>query len=381
MKLLNKLANYIVSKSNIANISQDDLFSSLNTSGIKSNAGVVYLCVKMLATNGAGLRFNLFNKQDQYKKIDQHSILNLIEMPNENMSGWDLFYLVISQLNLVGNSYWLKVRDSTDEVRRLYPLNPHAITIKADPSYTITEYEYATINGVKSINPSNIIHFKYLDPDNIVKGKSPVSAFADTLKIDDLASKRHQASFLNNAIPSGVLSTEGTLSQKQINEVSKQFQSSFGGVDNTAKILIASGGFKFSALQQSVKDMELLQSRIFTKESIMELYGVSPALLGKTASTNKATAETEKIVFLENHIKPVQELIIRALNRQLVADIDPSITMSLIDPVPENREQLLREVSAGISSDFLTGNEARELLGFQKGDQPRLDELYEHNWR
>ncbi|MCY4010901.1 MAG: phage portal protein, partial [Candidatus Saccharibacteria bacterium] len=244
---------------------------------------------------------------------------------------------------------------------RLYMLNPHSIYITADNSYTIQKYTYHTSDGIKEYNPEDVIHFKLLDPDNPVRGKSPVSAFVDVLTIDSLASKRHENSFKNASIPSGVLSSDSNLTPKQVEQVSARFQNQFAGVDNVSKIIIASGGFKFASLQPSVRDMELLQSRIFSKEAIQELYGISPALLGKTASTNKATAETEKIIFIENHVKPLQELVIRTLNHQLFQIEKSELKLELINPVPEDKELQVKMLNE-LTDKVITKNEARAIL-------------------
>jgi len=355
-----KWLNRILGKSlTTTNISQDNLFTSLNTPALKSNVGWVYMCVKLLATNSAGLRLKLVNRNGDIVEVDP--LLSLINMPNESMSSYDFFFLVIQQLNLLGNSYWLKIRDNRGQPHRLYMLNPHSIYITADNSYTIQKYTYHTSDGIKEYDPEDVIHFKLLDPDNVVKGKSPVSAFADMLSIDDLASRRHRASFLNNAIPSGLLSTDTPMGGKVMDTIIKNFQNRFSGVDNTSKILITSGGFKFSALQPSIKDMELLQSRIFSKEAIQELYGISPALLGKTASTNKATAETEKIIFIENHVKPLQELVIRTLNHQLFQIEKSELKLELINPVPEDKELQVKMLNE-LTDKVITKNEARAIL-------------------
>ena len=368
MKLVNKLTNLIRGKAATTSISQDDLFTSLNTPSLKSNVGWVYMCVKLLATNSAGLRYKLLDNAGNQIEVD--GLLSLLQMPNESMSGYDFFYLIIQQLNLVGNSYWLKIRDNSGQVQRLYLLNPHAIYLEADNSYTITKYTYHTPDGIKEYKPQDVLHFKLLDPDNPIKGKSPVSAFADILSVDDLASRRHQSSFKWGAIPSGVLSPDINLAPREVENISESFQQQFAGVDNAAKIVVVGKGMKFNALQPSVRDMELLQSRIFSKESIQELFGISPALLGKTASTNKATAETEKIIFIENHVKPLQELIVRTLNHQLFKTEQSDYLLELIDPVPENKELQIKMLNE-LTDRVMTKNEARAALNLPaipKGD-------------
>ncbi|MCY4010680.1 MAG: phage portal protein, partial [Candidatus Saccharibacteria bacterium] len=314
-------------QASITSISQDDLFTSLNSPAIQENAGWVYMCVKLLANNTATLKYNLVNQQNEI--INNRSILNLLDMPNEAFSFHDFAYIVASQLNLSRNSYWLKIRDNSNNVRQLVLLNPHSITIKTINSYEIDYYLYYGLVGEKRYPKEDILHFKLIDPANPVRGKSPVSAFAGILKLDDLAEKRHMATFKNQSIPSGVLTVPADYN-KRGGSISQQLRD-ITGVDNAGKLILARSTYQpatgmtqkttFTPLSMSPNDLRLLDSRIFSKQSIQELFGVSGALLGKEESSNRATAEAQKVIFIDNHVKPLMELIVRTLNRHLIYGI------------------------------------------------------------
>ena len=367
-------------QASITSISQDDLFTSLNSPAIQENAGWVYMCVKLLANNTATLKYNLVNQQNEI--INNRSILNLLDMPNEAFSFHDFAYIVASQLNLSGNSYWLKIRDNSNNVRQLVLLNPHSITIKTINSYEIDYYLYYGLAGEKRYPKEDILHFKLIDPANPVRGKSPVSAFAGILKLDDLAEKRHMATFKNQSIPSGVLTVPADYN-KSGESISQQLRG-ITGVDNAGKLILAGSSYQpatgmtqkttFTPLSMSPNDLRLLDSRIFSKQSIQELFGVSGALLGKEESSNRATAEAQKVIFIDNHVKPLMELIVRTLNRHLIYGIDKSLKLDLVDPVPENRAELLDEVRAGVDR-FITPNEGRIKLGYPPSSLPTMNEI------
>ncbi|MCY4088535.1 MAG: phage portal protein [Candidatus Saccharibacteria bacterium] len=366
----------------VTSFSQDNLFTSLNTPSIQENAGWVYMCVKLLATNTATLRYDLVNSKDEI--VNNSTILNLLDMPNESFSFYDFAYIVASQLNLSGNSYWLKIKDNSSVTRQLVLLNPHSIVIKTKNSYEIDHYLYYGLQGQRQYLKEDILHFKLIDPADPVRGKSPVSAFAGILQLDDLAEKRHMASFRNQGIPSGILTLPPDHSKiPDISDAQKTLRESFQGVDNYNKVMVVSSNYtptlttaktEFTPLSISPNDLKLLESRFFSKQSIQELFGISGALLGKEESSNRATAEAQKVIFIDNHVKPLMELIVRTLNRHLIHEIDASLKLDLVDPVPENRAELLDEVRAGVDR-FITPNEGRIKLGYPPSSLPTMNEI------
>ncbi|MCY4010728.1 MAG: phage portal protein, partial [Candidatus Saccharibacteria bacterium] len=168
-----------------------------------------------------------------------------------------------------------------------------------------------------------------------------------------------------------------------ISDAQKTLRESFQGVDNYNKVMVVSSSYtptlttaktEFTPLSISPNDLKLLESRFFSKQSIQELFGISGALLGKEESSNRATAEAQKVIFIDNHVKPLMELIVRTLNRHLIYGIDKSLKLDLVDPVPENRAELLDEVRAGVDR-FITPNEGRIKLGYPPSSLPTMNEI------
>ncbi len=78
--------------------------------------------------------------------------------------------------------------------------------------------------------------------------------------------------------------------------------------EQTGGVAVMSGAGKFELLDWTVGDLGGIDARKFTRETVAAVTGVPPTMLGSQAA-NYATAEMERINFIEDTLRPLVRLI------------------------------------------------------------------------
>jgi Phage portal protein len=114
--------------------------------------GWTYAAVNAIASEVANIQLRLYRiNGNDHQEVDHHELLDLLDSPNEYMTGIELKYTVMAHLELTGNFYGLLegVKDATSPPRALYALNPGRMRVKLDKSvfpYRLSHYEF-TLDG------------------------------------------------------------------------------------------------------------------------------------------------------------------------------------------------------------------------------------------
>jgi phage portal protein BeeE len=97
----------------------------------------------------------LKNEDGLEAQIFDHELLRLLRRPNPFYSGRVLWMATITDWNVDGNTYWLKIRDVGGKVRELWWAPSWMIEPKGDEGTFITHYEYrADGHGRRAVNLS-----------------------------------------------------------------------------------------------------------------------------------------------------------------------------------------------------------------------------------
>jgi len=128
------------------------------------------------------------------------------------------------------------------------------------------------------------------------------------------------------------------------------------------------------AFKQSMRDMEFVEARRFSRDEILSIFQVPKSLVAISDDVNRASAMEHKSVFMENVIKPKMTKLVATLNEFLITpEWGDQYYLGFKDPSPQNIELDLKLVVD--ASDILTINERRAVIGYDEiegGDRIRL---------
>lgn len=308
------------------------------------------------------------------EEIENHKLLDLLYKPNGSMTKTEFFELIFTHLELTGEFFAWKERNGIGVPIALWPLMPYKMKEKVNGREGRLEGWVYTNQGKRiPIDPEDIIHVKYTDPNNIWRGMGVVRAAAASIDTDAQAAEYNRRFFYNNGRIDAALVTEQELSDESFERMKQQWNDIYGGTVNAHKTAILEGGLDYKPIAITQKEMDFLESRKFNRDQILALFRVSASILGISENINRANAEAAEFTFAKRVIRPKLERLTSTITENLAGDFDPKLLVSFTDPVPEDKEFNLKSKEVGLNK-WYTINEIRA----ENGDAPIPggDELY-----
>lgn len=300
------------------------------------------------------------------EEIESHPLLDLLYHPNPFMTKDEFTELTVLHMELTGEAFWYVIRNDAGVPIELWPLTPYLVQIKKHPQKFIEGYAYITPGGnTMVIEPDDIIHHKYMNPDDIYRGMSVVRAAARAVDTDAHAADWNRNFFYNSAVPDLVLEADGTLTDDTFKRLKDEWDGKYAGTDNSHKTAILEEGLKVNVLGLAQRDMEFLDGRKFNRDQILALFRVSGAILGIQENSNRATAESAEYVFAKRVVRPKMMRLTNRITEDLAPQFDTKLVVGFENPVPEDKDYLLKEKQTAINS-WKTINEVRA----ENGDEP-----------
>jgi len=326
--------------------------------------GWVYACVKKISTTAAAVELKLYEqKSTGVEEIQKHELLDVLNRANDFMTYYDMIELTTMFLELTGEAYWWKVRDERGKVIELFPwFLPSGMTIIPGKDKFISGYVYRVPETGQEIpfDSEDIIYFRFPSPTNRFRGMSPVKASAMDVETERNARWWNLKFFKNSARPYGALKTEHKLDQETYDRLKMQWEAQHQGGNNAYKVAILEQGLDFAEIAMSHTDMDFINQRTFSRDSILSMFGVPKSVLGIVEDVNRANAEVSKEVFLTETIEPLMRKIVGSINEQLVtSEFQDNYFLDFDDLTSEDQETVLARYKAGIADGWLSRNEVR----------------------
>ncbi|GAG60089.1 unnamed protein product, partial [marine sediment metagenome] len=122
--------------------------------------------------------------------------------------------------------------------------------------------------------------------------------------------------------------------------------------------------FDLKTLGFSPRDMEYLNGRVWSLKEIAGAFNIPYSILD-TSETKKATSELADKWYAKNGVLPRITRIQEKLNEQLVPMYDNSDRLFLMydNPIPEDKEMLLKENTSYVQAGIISVDEARLNIG------------------
>lgn len=335
---------------------------------LKANLGWVFAANSAVAEACAAVELVLYkvDAKGEREEVGSHEILDLLDMPNFAYTGEQMRQLHFSYMNLVGESYLLKLKGGNPTKLGQLPdalhiLPSHAVEFKLGEQGFLSSYikagdtDYSIQSIVRDLNPN---------PENPYTGRSIIAAAAVTVDTDEQMKDWNRRMFANSARPSLLVEVPEQLEQEAFNRFKMQIEDITSGTENAHKPLILEGGAKASPYMMSQQDLDFLESRKFSKDEILAMFRVSSSMLGMSENVNRSNAETAEYVFAKYVVLPRIRQFVSVINSQLVKPFDKTLELDFVNPVPDDRTADLENDKAAVNS-WETIDEVRERRGLK----------------
>jgi HK97 family phage portal protein len=305
------------------------------------------------------------------------SVPAVLPLLHAKTAGQGLVETVAMQLLLHGNAYVQVLCGADGSPAELFALRPERVTIEADARGWPVAFLYKAGEATMRIAAEDaagrpaVIHIKAANPLDDHYGLGCLGAAAGAVAIHNAATTWNKALLDNAARPSGAMVYEpgepgAALSAEQFERLRTELDASFSGAGNAGRPMLLEGGLRWQALSLSPADMDFVGLKAASAREIALAFGVPSMLLGLPGDSGYANYREANKALWRLAILPVAATVLGGIADGLKGWF-PGLALTVdLDQVPalsEERERLWGQVTA---ADFLTREEKRAMLGFDR---------------
>lgn len=304
------------------------------------------------------------------QEVTSHPFLDFMDQPNPlyEMTSSAIWRLQAIFLMLKGEGYFIIERYSDGTPAELWPVPTH--WVQMTPYQGNPFYQVRTTDGyMMNVSVDDMFVMRDLKPlDPYRRGLGQAEALADEVETDEYAAKFQKKFFYNDATPGIVISMPGANDDQQTRFLAKWDERLRG--PNKSHRPITIGGppgspASVTKLADNMKDMDMINGRTFTRDAVLEHFGVPREIMGITQNSNRATADAAQYIYAKNVLTPKLKNRQDAINRQLLPAYGEDLEWEFDDIIPHDQEFEKAVALDGWNNGLLTKNEAREKLGME----------------
>lgn len=330
----------------------------------------LYSIVRYLATTAALVPIYEYDKTGD--EIVQGSI---VDNPSELISKFEFFEKVYSNILLHGESFIAIDKGILGNPTNLQPLDPLRIVIHVSP-YRIERYDYLPLPGgqKKEYQPEEVIHIKYFNPSDGMRGLSPIKVLLKALHLLDSSSNVKQAQMQNGGLDSIVFEKtfDSLDSGTPVTESRKaNFMKFISNPQNKGVPYFAQGDMGAVKIGSTLADMQVLESEKVTFKRLCNVYGTSDILFNSDSSSTESNVREMIKRTYTNSILPNVGRVTDGLKRSLGLDFRYDIS-----EIPELQTDMASLVNSLNTAYWLTPNEKREAMKYGRSDNPLFDSYF-----
>ena len=301
-----------------------------NVTSPMAQSYVINRCVNLIADTAPKAPLEFYRGMEKVEP--NHQIVNLFRRPGKTTSYFELisktamFYALYGEAFFYMNQSIGQSQGTSNIPAELIVIDPRSMKEVIDPQTKMLKGWL--FNNKISITVDEVIHLKSNNPYNVYRGLSVLDSIKFEMNTDYKAGQFQERFFEAGAVPGFVLTTdkEDNTPEKELRKYSNMWDANHKGVSKSHKTAILRGGMDFKVVGLTQKEMSFIESRIMTRDIILETFGVPKAVFGATENVNRATAEVQERVFWETTIQPFLLRLQAKINADLVWNVDQSIT-------------------------------------------------------
>lgn len=340
--------------------------------GTEDSVSWVYACVSLISSEGAAYAYEILEEDGDV--VDPQDVPDdlkkLLDHPNPHMTYFDFAQYVFMDLELAGNSYWLKdEQNAYGQPEYLLRLRPDLVQIAVDKRGEIIGYIY-TVKGIPiPFEVGDIIHVRYPNPYDESYGMGTVEAIQRALGADLAASEHVTGFYSEGGRISGILTISDAMSEIQFERLRQEFETGFRA-SKSFGILMVEQGTGYQPLTQAPAASGVSEIRSMNKDEILSAFGVPGFLLGGVGQGGVYKMSEAQHIFSRSMVPRARRFGER-LTHDLVAlwglelRLDVTVTESTEEKLAHARD--LNGIGASL-------NEIRDAAGLPPIDDPQADE-------
>lgn len=279
--------------------------------------------------------------------LTDHPLVTLLNGGNGLFSGSALRTLALKHLLIAGEIFWIIERNKYGMPVGLWPVSPswveYAPTINNEPG---TFYRLQFRQWHAEIPNTEMIHLYEPNPAQPYgRGSGAGATLSDELETDEMAARYMKLYFVNGARPDLLISSADNLNPlgKETAErlETKWIERLQGWWRSHRPFFLSGGAVRVDKISPDVSDLQWVDLRKFSRDAILQMYGLPPECLGILDNSNRATIQKAETFLTKHVVVPKLTFMRDMLQHRLAPEFDRKLILGYQNPVQEDRENIL----------------------------------------
>lgn len=330
--------------------------------------------------NDRKLRVKLLKEMQADGELDQvmeHPFLDLLSRANSFQTGYGMRRITQLHLDLAGDAFWLKERDALKTVVGVWPVPPHWIQSTPTPAFPYFRVMFRAWRAI--IPDTEFVWFSNDDPLNPYgRGTASARALGDELETDEYAAKFSKMFFFNNARPDLIVYPKNgaSLKEGEAQRLEEDWQAKNAGFWRAFRAHFLSREVEVKELgqQANMRAMQMVPLRQFQRDTVMQVHGMPPELLGVLEHSNRSTISAAAYLMGRYLVEPRLELLRSVKQERLLPEYDERLMLEYASPVDEDAEAQAKAVEE--APHTLSVNEHRRRQGLPPHEDKAFGALH-----
>lgn len=324
----------------------------------------VFSCVQLLASTISLMAWSVAHKGVSGFNPTEHPLNALLNKPNDDMTGSELKFQIVTDLLTYGNCYILKVK-SGKRVISLVPINPSDIKQELSASGS-RSYKF---KSGRIYSSDEIIHIRdFIGGSSL--GLSRVKQAAQLVAIDNAIDRQMADISEGGSNISGVVTFPEQVEPEVKKAFAEAWKNSFGkGGASKGSIAVLDGGASFTAVKgMSAVDSDLQKLKQQTTGRIAAVFRIPSVNLNVFDGAKYSNFSQQVASFYRDSVAPVAGNIADKLTAALIEDGDLAIEFDSSDLGKTDIISATAMAVQAKQSGIISANEARIIMGLPKSD-------------
>jgi len=336
----------------------------------------VEACIGTISETVAMLPIHHFKDDGEggFKKVTTSAASRVLRKPNPFQTKSDFFLNFVRQLLLEGNGFGVATRNNRYEIEALYPqkkMQPYVSIDAKDVYYSVEGNELVDIDRL--LPSRNVLHTKMHTGSHPLIGITSLTAAMVAVDTGN-SIQGHENKFFNNmSRPSGVVTTDMTLTGEQTTQLRERFNEQTKDL-NTGGIPILTNGLKFEKMSMSAVDAEIINTYKMSKMDIASVFRVPMPLIGSMDNSTFNNVEALMKFWISSGLGFILDHIEESLNDLFNLPAGEFINFDTDYLLRSDFKSRMDGLSKGVQGAIYTPNEARAKEGLKPKDHG--DDIY-----
>ena len=353
----------------------------------------VYSVVNYISEQAANVPLVVQRRNgEEWEAVDKmHPLQKLIDQPNPYQSGIEQRQQFYSMYLVTGNGFRYAPRVdggmNEGQAQEMWIMpTQYTEILQGGWMQPIVGYRIEWQGGTENVLPfDDVMHMRTtnLEFGNGAEfwGMSPLRAGLLALNRSNSAYVAADASYKNLGAAGIITETEGPMMPSYSDELQAEKEADwtekYNGPVKKGKMMFHNKKVDFIRLNMSPADLQLLQDANATKDDICNLYKISSIIFNNHQSSTYNNALEAKKAAYNDAILPMVQREIDEFMKWIVPSYGDDLRIiadtSNIPILQQDLERLAAWTGSLVDKGILSRNEAREVMGNQRSNEPEMD--------